>query len=240
MSRDGAPGRWVVLLAVKPLPLAKSRLDRPDRSALTLAFAADTAAAAASVESVQAVLVITDDEDAERLLSPGCVIIADTPAAGLNAALSHGAAEAARRWPGSGVVVVAADLPALRPAVLAAALELAGRHHRTVVADAIGTGTVLLSAVDGMDLRPAFGPGSRGLHIAGGAVDITDGLAPGPATAGLRHDVDTAADLEVAIGVGVGPETTRVLEASDPFTNKWQTPRVSDSGVVTPGVRPRS
>ncbi len=240
MSRASAPGRWVVLLAVKPLPLAKSRLDRADRSALTLAFAADTAAAATSVDSVKAVLVITDDDDAKRLLSPGCVVIADTPAAGLNAALAHGAAEAARRWPESGVVVVAADLPALRPAGLAAALELAGRYRRTVVADAIGTGTVLLSAADGTDLRPTFGPDSRGLHIAGGAVDITDDLPAGPATAGLRHDVDTAADLEVAIGVGVGPETTRVLDANDPFTNKWQTPRVSDSGVVTPGVRPRS
>jgi 2-phospho-L-lactate/phosphoenolpyruvate guanylyltransferase len=239
VKSDSVPGRWVVLLAVKPLPLAKSRLDRPDRSALTLAFAADTAATARSVESVEAVLVVTDDDDARQLLSPDAVVITDEPGAGLNAALSHGAAEAAKRWPGTGVVVVAADLPALRPAGLAAALALAGHHRRAVVADAVGTGTVLLSADAGTPLLPAFGPGSRARHIAGGAVDLTDALLPGSETDGLRHDVDTAADLDVAIRIGVGAVTTQALKVNEQLTNKWHTSRVGEFGSVTPGVRPR-
>jgi 2-phospho-L-lactate/phosphoenolpyruvate guanylyltransferase len=224
MSTSGVRRRWVVLLAVKPLSLAKSRLERPDRSALTLAMAADTASAAASIEGVEAVLVVTDDLDARALLTPVAVVVADTPAAGLNPALSHGAAEAARRWPKLGVVVLAADLPALRPAGLAAALALAEGQQRAVVADASGTGTVLLAAEPGAQLDPSFGPGSWSRHLRGGAVDLTAALPIGDGTAGLRHDVDTSADLAAAIGIGVGPATARVLAASRDFTLGWQTP----------------
>ena len=75
MSAVGGSGRWVVLLAVKPLEMAKSRLERPDRSAMTLAMAADTASAAASVDTVEAVLVISDDEQARALLSPLAAVV---------------------------------------------------------------------------------------------------------------------------------------------------------------------
>jgi 2-phospho-L-lactate guanylyltransferase len=223
MIPSGVPRRWVVLLAVKPLSLAKSRLERPDRSALTLAMAADTAASAASSDGVEGVLVVTDDADAGALLTPVAVVVPDTPAAGLNPALCHGAAEAAQRWPGLGIVVLAADLPALRPAGLAAALALAQRQPRAVVADASGTGTVLLAVEPGTELDPSFGPGSRSRHLRGGAVDLTDALPSGDATAGLRRDVDTSADLEVAIRIGVGPATAKALAASPAFTLGWQT-----------------
>ena len=234
MTARAATPRWVVLLAVKPLSLAKSRLARPDRPALTLAMAADTAAAAARVGAVEAVVVVTDDEDAGSLLSPVAVVVPDTPAAGLNPALLHGAAEAASRWPEAGVAVLAADLPALRPAGLAAALALAAGHMRAVVADAGGSGTVLLSASSGVTLTPVFGPDSRYRHLDEGAVDLTDllpGGEHGVVAAGLRRDVDTAADLEVAIGIGVGPMTAQVLAATQEFTFGWHTSAVSDSHV---------
>jgi 2-phospho-L-lactate/phosphoenolpyruvate guanylyltransferase len=223
MSTRGAPGRWVVLLAVKKLAVAKSRLERADRSALTLAMAADTAAAAARVDAVEGVVVVTDDAQARSLLSPAAVVVPDSPAAGLNPALSHGAAEAARHWPGSGIVVLAADLPALRAEALAAALSLAGHQQRAVVADAAGTGTVLLAAVRGFPLDPRFGPGSRARHLLGGAVDLTDALPAGTGTAGLRLDVDTSADLNAAVGIGVGPFTAKALAAAEEFTFGWQT-----------------
>ncbi len=229
MSAYAAAPRWVVLLAVKPLSLAKSRLARPDRPALTLAMAADTAAAASRVDAVEAVVVVTDDEDARSLLSPVAVVVPDVPAAGLNPALLHGAAEAARRWPEAGVAVLAADLPALRPVGLAAALVLAGGHLRAVVADASGSGTVLLSASSGVTLTPVFGPQSRYRHLDEGAVDLTDLLPGGDIAAGLRRDVDTSADLEVAIGIGVGAMTAQVLAATQEFTFGWQTAAVSDS-----------
>jgi 2-phospho-L-lactate guanylyltransferase len=232
--------RWAVLLAVKPLPLAKSRLDRPDRSELTLAMAADTAQAAGRVAAVEVVVVVTDDADARAMLeSPAVVVVPDAPNDGLNPALLHAAAEANRRWPHAGVVVLAADLPALRPEALAAALELAALHPRAVVADAVGTGTVLLSAAAGVRLEPSFGPGSRQRHLDGGAVDLTDSLPPGDPTEGLRHDVDTAADLEAAMGIGVGPRTARVLARDVAFTLEWQTAHVIDS-AQPPSVRPRA
>lgn len=231
--------RWAVLLAVKPLPLAKSRLDRPDRSQLTLAMAADTAEAAARVAAVEVVIVVTDDPDARAMLEPVAVVVPDAPNSGLNPALSHAAAEANRRWPHAGVVVLAADLPALRPEALEAALERAGRHPRAVVADAVGTGTVLLSAAPGLTLEPSFGPGSRQRHGESGAVDITESLPVGDATEGLRHDVDTATDLEAAIRIGVGARTARVLAQDLQFTLGWQTAPVSES-ASSPHARPRT
>ena len=231
--------RWAVLLAVKPLPLAKSRLDRADRSQLTLAMAADTAAAAARVGAVEVVVVVTDDPDARAMLEPVAVVVPDVPNDGLNPALLHAAAEANRRWPHAGVVVLAADLPALRPEALAAALEHAGRHPRTVVADAVGTGTVLLSAAAGITLEPSFGPGSRERHLESGAVDLTESLPGGDATEGLRHDVDTAADLEVAIRIGVGPRTAHVLAQDLQFTLGWQTAPVTES-ALSPDAGPRT
>jgi 2-phospho-L-lactate guanylyltransferase len=223
-SLDASP-RWVVLLAVKPLALAKSRLDRPDRSAVTLAMAADTASAAASVDAVESVLVVSDDEHARELLSPLAVVVADSPAAGLNPALIHGAAEASARWPHSSLAVLAADLPAVQPSALAEALSLAGRERRAIVADAGETGTVLLTAAYGIALDPAFGPGSRDRHLSSGAVDLTQSLPAGEVSAGLRRDVDTSADLEIAVALGVGPYTAKVLERAESFTWGWQTSR---------------
>jgi 2-phospho-L-lactate guanylyltransferase len=225
MSSSGTPGRWVVLLAVKPLEVAKSRLDRPDRSAVTLAMAADTAAAAAEVEAVEAVLVVSDDEQARGLLGSTAVVVPDTPAAGLNPALVHAEQEARARWPQADLAVLAADLPALRPAALAGALALAARERRALVADAGATGTVLLTATGGLPLEPAFGPGSRAGHRSSGAVDLTDHLPADDASAGLRRDVDTAEDLEIAAGLGVGPNTAEVLQRSGSFTWGWQTSR---------------
>lgn len=243
MSARGVSGRWVVLLAVKPLPLAKSRLDRPDRSALTVAMATDTVAVAAGLDTVAAVLVVTDDDDARRLLSPVATVVPDTPAAGLNPALEHGAAEAARRWPQHGVAVLAADLPALQPDALRQALELAGAHERSLVADAGGTGTVMLAAVRGVALDPRFGPDSRDRHRRSGAEDLTDHLPEDAATDGLRRDVDTAEDLAVAVGLGVGPVTSRVLHVSKidvnkEFTLEWHTAPVSESPELLSEARP--
>jgi 2-phospho-L-lactate/phosphoenolpyruvate guanylyltransferase len=233
MSRRGDTLRWVVVLAVKRLTLAKSRLDRPDRSALTLAMAADTAAAAAAAGLVQAVVVVTDDADARTMLSPIAAIVPDSPAAGLNPALLHGAAEAARRWPHAGVAALAADLPALVPEVLARALGLAaecpGGAGRSVVADTPGTGTVLLAATPGTALAPQFGTDSFARHVASGAYDLTPALQSQLRTRGLRRDVDTAADLADAVAIGAGPETTRVLHAADPLTFGWQTAALTGS-----------
>jgi 2-phospho-L-lactate guanylyltransferase len=123
---------------------------------------------------------------------------------GLNAGLTEAAAWAQQRWPEDAVAALVGDLPALHPEELSVALAAAAAHPRAHVADALGTGTTLLTALPGHSLRPEFGPGSAARHHSSGAV----GLAVGP---GLRLDVDTAADLAAALQVGLGPATTAVL-----------------------------
>src|SRR6266511_3378610 len=97
----------------------------------------------------------------------------------------------------------------VRPAELAAALDAASSAGgRAYVADASGTGTVLLTAPWGRDLDPRFGPGSSAAHARSGATPLS-GDWPG-----LRRDVDTPADLLAAVALGVGPYTSELLPAA--------------------------
>jgi 2-phospho-L-lactate/phosphoenolpyruvate guanylyltransferase len=202
--------RWTVLIPTKSLPDAKSRLlgataDRAAHARLVLAIRADTIAAARTAEGVARIVVVTDRPSTS---GGDRVFVQSLP--GLNAALSEGADYAASRWAANGVAALVGDLPALRPAELGAALALAARHRRGYVPDAQGTGTTMLTAVAGTPLRPQFGPGSALRHAASAVA-----LAAG---AGLRADVDTAADLHAAIALGVGAATTAALSGlADPI-----------------------
>jgi 2-phospho-L-lactate guanylyltransferase len=98
-----------------------------------------------------------------------------------------------------------ADLPALRPAELAAALSAAEASQRAFVPDAAGTGTVLLTAVTGR-LEPLFGEDSAAAHAESGAVRL------GGDWASLRRDVDTPADLSEAVELGLGKYTQEVVD----------------------------
>ena len=125
---------------------------------------------------------------------------------GLNEALAQGALEAGQRWPGLRVAALAADLPALRPAELAAALADAETAGRSCVGDSARFGTTLLAAAPGGDpgTRPSA-TASFARHVASGATPLTGGWP------GLRHDVDTADDLAAAVRLGVGPHTAEAL-----------------------------
>jgi 2-phospho-L-lactate guanylyltransferase len=188
----------------KRLALAKTRLrpvtggDGPDHEDLVLALLADTVAATVACPAVWQVVVVTDDPAAITVVRAlGARTVADEPDGGLNPALEHGARAAG----GSAVAALSSDLPALRPAELAAALRAAGEVPRGFVADAQGTGTTLLTAA-GTALRPHFGPDSARAHAVDGAVPL---LGSWP---GLLRDVDTEADLRAALALGVGPRTT--------------------------------
>jgi 2-phospho-L-lactate/phosphoenolpyruvate guanylyltransferase len=223
MREDPGVGRsgWVAVVPIKPLPAAKSRL----RGALTgiaherlvLAMAKDTVAATLACGRVDRVVVVTDDPLAGAALgASGAAWVRDLPRAGLNAAFAHGVRAAfadrgrrAARGRVRGIAALAADLPAVRPAELAAALDAASSAGgRAYVADASGTGTVLLTAPWGRDLDPRFGPGSSVAHARSGAVPL-----PGD-WPGLRRDVDTPADLLAAVALGVGPYTSELLPAA--------------------------
>ncbi len=223
---DSARFSWTVLLPVKVLARAKSRLAvlaGERRRELALALAADTVAAVLACPAVARVIVVTSDPVAGALLAAlGAVVVSDEPAGGdvtestdtlgdlgpqdqLNAALRHGAAVASRRWPGTGLAALTADLPALRPAELATALRAAGgaAGRAVFVPDAAGVGTTLYAVPPGGDFLPLFGGASRARHAASGAAEIDlDDMA------GLRRDVDTPEDLQVVLALGAGPRTT--------------------------------
>ncbi|EDY46266.1 2-phospho-L-lactate guanylyltransferase CofC [Streptomyces sp. SPB074] len=202
---------WTLVVPVKPLPLAKSRLagplSAPSRRRLALAFAQDTVAAALACAGVRGVVVVTDDaRGGAALAALGARVVPDTPATGLNAALAHGARAARRGTPRGAVAALNADLPALRPAELSAVLRAAAHFPRSFLPDAAEIGTTFLAALSGTELGPLFGGHSRKRHRDSGAAE----LGP-PAVASVRQDVDTVADLRAALALGVGPHTRRVV-----------------------------
>ena len=203
---------WVVVMPVKRLGAAKSRLAQlagTRRSDLALAMVVDTISAARAATGVRAVWVVTDDDDvAAAALAHDADVLPDGPAAGLNAAFSVGIDAVGTQDPGSGAVLLAGDLPALRPAQLEAVLAVAtGLVGMVTVADRAGTGTTLLAARTPTALRPAFGPDSFARHQALGAtaVDL-------PGLDGLRCDVDDTDDLREAVRLGIGAATASALQ----------------------------
>jgi 2-phospho-L-lactate guanylyltransferase len=192
---------WGLVVPVKRLALAKTRLSSygdAARQELALAFALDVVAAALAATTVSDVVVVSDDPRATRALADaGARVVSDRPDAGLNPALEHGAAQLAASL---GIATVSADLPALRPADLDAALSQVPPEGRGFVVDVAGTGTTLLAAAAGVALSPAYGAGSRDVHLRSGAVEL-------PGAPGLRLDVDTPEDLAAALGLGVGAAT---------------------------------
>ncbi|MFJ4848889.1 2-phospho-L-lactate guanylyltransferase [Streptomyces sp. NPDC088733] len=203
--------QWSLVVPLKPLAVAKSRLATaagPVRPGLALAFAQDTVAAVLACSAVLDVTVVTDDPLAGAALTAlGARVVADSPAAGLNAALAYGAGQVRRLRPEAAVAALNADLPALRAPELEMVLDAAARRPgRAFLADAAGIGTTLLAATSGTPLDPAFGGASRARHRASGAREITL-----PGVDSVRQDVDTGEDLKAALVLGVGPRTRELL-----------------------------
>jgi len=210
----GLVAAWNIIIPVKDTGLAKTRLapfSQPHRAALALAFALDAATAARRCPAVLQVVAVTSDRAAGRALAAiGVHVVPDEPDAGLNHAVAHGAAVVRHGDPRSGIAAMCGDLPALRAADLTRAFALAADLPHWFVADAEGTGTTMLAAVPGAELRPAFGPGSRVRHRDLGAVDVRTDSATG-SLARLRRDVDTLDDLSDARRLGVGTYTSAAI-----------------------------
>jgi 2-phospho-L-lactate guanylyltransferase len=196
-----------VVLAVKDLVQAKTRLAEAvpteQRAALVLAMLTDTLGVALRSPEVTAAHVVTRDPAvAAAARSCGAAVLADPESEGLNHALEHAAAILS----GQRVVALQPDLPALRTGELTAALASArSRAERCFVADRQGTGTTLLTGIDGTN-PPLFGGASAARHQGSGAERLA-GLWPG-----LRCDVDTVADLAAALQLGVGAATGAVID----------------------------
>ena len=200
---------WTLVVPIKRLDQAKSRLALPSdaRAALALAMALDTVDAVLGATSVARLVIVTSEEQVRTALDGmPRVQWLDDPDAGLAGAIARGQDHLSVSATGTGPsAILLGDLPALRPAELDAGLAAARGHQRAMVPDAEGTGTTLLTAGRAQDLRPQFGHGSRAAHEAAGH-RVLDQAGPG-----LRRDVDTAADLAQAIRLGVGRATADVL-----------------------------
>ncbi len=201
------PASFVAIVPVKPPRVGKSRLGDVDdvrRRDLAGAFALDTVTAAVACPEVAEVLVVTDDAAFSRdLVALGCASMPDGDTHDLNATLQQAALEARRRWPYLQPVAICADLPALRPDDLGAALRESVRGGAWFVPDADGVGTTLYTApYDGF--APRFGIASRLAHQASGAQEVGSDLAS------LRCDVDDLAGLRAALSLGVGTHTAAV------------------------------
>ena len=194
-----------MVVPVKGTTQAKSRFGPGDNSALALAMAADTVAAAMDADGVAGVLVVTTVEASGIFDELGAFVIVQE-SVGLAAAVALGVATAAEMTePGRGIAVLLGDLPALTPAELGAALTAARSHPLAMVPDVSGHGTALITAVDGATHAPAFGLGSSAAHRAAGYMPLEVS-----SSSGLRNDVDSAQGLALLEG-RLGERTARVV-----------------------------
>lgn len=207
-------GQWAVVVPVKELRRAKTRLahlDAESRAELALAMAADVVAAAVAADPVAGVVVVTNDLlAASTLAAAGARVVADSADAGIDAALVEAARTATTLWPRCGVAALSADLPCVTPAELGHALDRAAAHSRSIVADRTGDGTTLLAVAPGVPLDPRYGRASRARHVLSGAHQLAADDLPG-----LTLDVDTAEDLDAALALGPGPRTAAVMLRRD-------------------------
>jgi 2-phospho-L-lactate guanylyltransferase len=190
---------WTVVVPVKGTAAAKSRLGATP--ALARAIALDTVEAALACGRV----IVVTAGDPEPFARLGATVIADD-GEGLGAAVAAGLRSAGE----GAVAVLLGDLPALRAEELAAALDVATRHPRALVADADGVGSVLVTALPGVGHRPAFGGASRAAHLAAGYAELDI-----PTASGLRRDVDTAEQLGALAAAGrLRPRTAAAAQTT--------------------------
>jgi len=181
---------WTIVVPVKGTDGSKSRLggDLERRLELAQAMALDTVEAALGVAPV---LVVGGPELSPAFADLGATVMVEEPGDGLNGAIVRALATIV-----GPAAVLLADLPALRPDELAAALQ-----DDVMVPDAEGTGTSLITG-----RVPAFGPDSRAAHLALGYRELH--LS---ATSGLRLDVDSPEALAAIPPKRLGPRTRALV-----------------------------
>ena len=179
----------------KALSGAKSRLDgvlsAGARAALSLAMLRNVCAALKAVADIESVVVMTPDPAARAQAAAWGVPTLTDPRPGLNAALAQAVRDVAGR--SCAVLVVAADLPLLVPADVAALLAAGEAGDLVLAPSKEGTGTNAVVIPPGMAFHPAYGTGSLSAHHRGARAlghDVVEIRRPG-----LAFDVDTEADL---------------------------------------------
>jgi 2-phospho-L-lactate guanylyltransferase len=154
--------RFTIVIAVKSPQRGKSRLSdlpRRQRAALARAFATDVVAVAVRAAGPGAVLVVSDDDGIATLARDlDAFPVPERAAGGLNPALLRGRDAAMRLRPGSAIVALQGDLPAITLEELESAIEEAeAQSSASFVPDATGWGTAMLHWPDASTFLPGFG-----------------------------------------------------------------------------------
>lgn len=199
------------IVPMKPLARAKERLadllDPMQRRTLALAMLDDVVTAAVSV--MDDVWVLNSDEEAARVATTaGATAVPDPdPGAGLNPAL-NAATEAAIDLGATGVLVLAADCPAVRPADVRA---LALGPGVAIAPDRTGHGTNALWRMPPDAIGCVYGERSRRAHEALAHVRrVPCAVIP---LERVAADVDVPRDLDLLVRMGPGPATSAALES---------------------------
>lgn len=211
---------------MKAFNAAKSRLREtscrgdqlPDVSGLAKAFLGDVITAAQRTELVTNVLVTSSDPAVEQAAYEFNASFlperSHPPAdlnhwADLNSAISDAIAYAFGSLASQLVAVVPADLAAMRSASLQSAIEIASEHTcPSLIADHDNVGTTFLAMYQTELITPQFGAHSAAAHRLSGARDISRYVAPD-----MRQDIDSFTDLQAALALGLGTNSTATLNA---------------------------
>ena len=198
------------VVPAKPLVKAKARLGPVftpgERRSIVLAMLADVVSAARACGDVWVICSDADVEETARRF--GALSVRDaTPEAGLNASLTA-ATEAATEAGYDGALVLASDLPCVKPADVAALLGAGS----VAIAPSRDGGTNGLWRMPPAVIGTAFGAGSRTAHEK---LSADAGITPVIVErTGLALDVDIPADLVAALDEGAGPGTVAIMNSA--------------------------
>jgi 2-phospho-L-lactate guanylyltransferase len=200
------PG-WRVLIPVKRLAKAKTRidLDPPIRADLALAMCRDVVAAATRAPNVSQVHVLSADPRVAAAVRPLGADLWHAPGVrGLNAELEAALTAVPTD---RGVAMLMADLPCLTCEVVAEILDAAPITRASFVPDLADRGTTMLLHPPGVRVAPRFGRQSATAHG-----DVATPMTGNRSWWGARSDIDTLDDLEFAAQLDPGPYTGAFLE----------------------------
>ena len=198
-----------VIVPQHALSAAKSRLCRVlsarERADLSLALLRHVCTVLRAIADVEAIVVMTPDPEVRAQAARWGVPTRPDPRPEFNRALSEAIAETAGR--AHAVVVVAADLPLLRPADVAALLAAGARGRLVLAPSKEGTGTNAVVVPPGLRFHAAYGPGSLAAHRRAARALGAEALEV--RRPGLAFDLDTESDLLALAGYGVAPAALR-------------------------------
>jgi 2-phospho-L-lactate guanylyltransferase len=208
---------WAII-PVKRLSQAKRRLapvlPADARRQLVLVMLQDLLGTLGRVEEIDTALVVTPDTRVSEVArKAGAIVLPESRAAGLNAAVKMGLAYAHEHG-ATDALVLPVDIPLATPDELHRIVmsTTGGGPPRALLVpshDGEGTNALLLSPPGA--LQPAFGPGSFVRHLAQAVARKLDVQVL--QTSGLAHDIDEPIDLDRLIAHKPGAEDYAFLGA---------------------------